>query len=187
MFHLELRMGVHQARVFNLSADELNRRFLVPLTSGRQIRHEEEDWIPAKTRVTVFEAPQLRPDQIGMGRGWASVQKQGEDVTERMLAAAGQNRLADPAVEALKERLLGRLAGESVSLPEALSLAGEMGRGRRFSEQAAVAERAVWELLHTQELVLEADGQAMPETEWQWLVMDQRSWVDGAGGVRLTR
>lgn len=180
-------MGVHQARAFNLSAEDLNERFLLPLSSGRFIRHEDQDWIPERTRITIYEAPQLRPDQIGMGKGWANVQKHGQDVTERLLAAVQQTAVRNPTAEALKERLLGRLAAGAVTLNEVLALAAEMSKGQRFSEQAAVAELAVWELLQRHELVLEAGGQPVPQTEWQWLLIDHRSWVDADADVRLTR
>lgn len=187
MYHLELRMGVHQARAFNLSPEDLNERFLLPLSSGRFVRHEDRDWIPERTRVIVYEAPELRPDQMGMGKGWVNVQKHGHDVTERVLAAVQQTAVRNPTAEALKQRLLGRLAAGAVPLSEVLALAAEMSKGQRFSEQAATAELAVWDLLHRDELVLEAGGQSVPQTEWQWLLIDHRSWVDQGADVRLTR
>lgn len=180
-------MGLDQARAYNLTGEELNSRFLTPLTSGHVIGFGDKEWIPEKTRVIVYEAPELRPDQIGMGKGWANVQKLGHDVTERVLATVQQTAVRNPTAEALKQRLLGRLAAGSVTLTETLALAAEMSKGQRFSQQAAVAEMAVWELLQKDELVLESGGLPVPQTEWQWLLMDHRSWVGEDADVRLTR
>jgi hypothetical protein len=187
MYHLELRMGIDQARAYNLTEADLHTRFITPLTSGRTIEYGDKEWIADKTRVSVFEAPQLRPDQIAMGRGWPNVQKNGQDVTERVLAAVQRTGAANSTSAALKDRLLGRLSAGSVTLSEVLTLAGEMSKGERFSQQAAVAEMAVWDLLHQDELVLESGGLPVPETEWQWLLMDHRAWVDADPEVRLTR
>jgi hypothetical protein len=137
--------------------------------------------------VLVYEGPELRPDQIGMGRGWPNVQKHGHEVTQRLLASVQQTAIRNPTAEALKQRLLGRLAAGSVTLAEVLALAAEMSTGQRFSGQAAIAEVAVWELLEKHELVLESDGQPVPQTEWQWLLMDHRAWLGADADVRLTR
>lgn len=180
-------MSSDQARAYNLSEEDLNERFLLPLTSGRVVSYGDKDWIPEKTRVIVYEGPQLRPDQIGMGRGWPHVQKHGQDVTQRVLGSVKQAAVRNPTAEALKQRLLGRLAAGPVTLGEVLALSAEMSTGQRFSVQVATAEAAVWELLQQDELVLESDGQPVLQTEWQWLLSNQRSWLDVDTEVRLTR
>ncbi len=187
MYHLELRMATDQERAYNLTEGDLNELFLTPLTSGRVVSYGDKEWIPAETRVTVYEGPQLRTDQIAMGRGWPNVRKHGHDVTERLLANVKQTAVRNPTAGALRERLLGRLAAGSVTLSDVLAMAAEMSKGQRFSEQVAAAELASWELLQQHELVLESDGQPVPQTEWQWLLMDYRAWVGLGSEVRLTR
>ena len=180
-------MSSDQARAYNLSEEDLSVRFLVPLTSGHPVSYGDKEWIPEKTRVIVYEGPHLRPDQIGMGRGWPHVLKHGQDVTQRMLATVKQTAVRNPTAEALKQRLLGRLAAGPVGLGEVLSLAAEMSTGQRFSAQVAIAETAVWALVQQDEVVLESDGDAVPQSEWQWLLANHRAWIGADGDIQLTR
>ena len=100
MFHVELRQFPHVARVFNLSRDELESRFVRPWVGGTIIEHEDRRWAPERSRLRILEGRQLRPDEMGMGRGWATASKSAADVTDAVLAEARRGAEARPEVEA---------------------------------------------------------------------------------------
>ncbi len=167
MFHVELRRFPHLARVFNLSPEELQGRFLAPWISGGPILVDDQRWTSEKTRLTIYEGREVAAEERGLGRGWSIVTRSGKDVTRDLLAAATES---SPLVE-LKRRLLEAAPlrlGEAVTLGDAL----------RASERMALAEQAVWELLHEQRLVLVREGASVAREEWQPLLLDWESWSD---------
>ena len=93
MFHIELRQRPHTARAFNLSEEELSRRFLAPLRAGQTLAYGDREWEPAKTKLTIYEGRELGPEEIGLGRGWQNVARSGTEVTERMLGTAPAHRM----------------------------------------------------------------------------------------------
>src|ERR1700760_1357868 len=105
MYHVELRQFPHVARVFNLNREELESRFVRPYVGGTIIEHEDRRWAPERSRLKILEGRELRPDEVGMGRGWASATKHGADVTETVLAQARRGAEARPEVEALKDAI----------------------------------------------------------------------------------
>lgn len=185
-FHLELRQRPHVARAFNLDEREVVARFVAPVRAGRTLVYQEREWSPRKLRLTILEGPELRPDEIGMGRGWANATRHGTDVTERFLASGERQPPPRPAgVDQLKERLLGRLAAGELALGEAVVLADELLPGRRVSERLGLTEMAVWELLHERRAeLLGAGGTAVPEAAWQERLLAWGSW--GAGDQATT-
>jgi hypothetical protein len=180
VFHVELRQFPNTSRTFNLSPEQLHRRILAPWVEGRMLEVDEHKFSPEKARVTVYEGRELRVDEIGMGRGWGNVTRTGEDVTERVLGAAQQAlgpATREEAVAELRERLLARAGGAgSLSFPEVLGFADERHPERRASERLALAEQAVWELLHTGGLHLERDGEPVASTEWQHVLFRWATW-----------
>lgn len=188
MFHVEMKLGIRVARAFNLSPHDLQVRFLAPLMSGQEFVYEGQEWSPRKTRIQIYEGRQLEPHEIGMGRGWQNVERTCEDVTAAVLERArqggieGQTRTAD---NALKERIIGRLSAGPLALGDTVRMAGDLMEGRRVSEQLAASEMAVWELLHTGKVRLEADGVEVVKDLWEAVVLSPSSWLDGDRGVRL--
>ncbi len=85
--HVELRQFPHNACRFNMSQDEL-RVLVVPWAHGEWVEMGERKWSPHQAKLTVLEGPRLELEQLRMGRGWRVAQRQGEDVTERVLEAA---------------------------------------------------------------------------------------------------
>ncbi len=152
MYHVQLYTRLHQARVYNLTLEELQQQFLDPMRGPGLFVYEGHEFEPRKTKLSVYEAERLRPDQIAMGRGWPNVAKLGKDVTMEVLAeqpapAPAAGTLA--AVAQLKERLIGRLSAGPVSLPEIVTMAGELMPASDAAEQLAVSHRAASELLHS--------------------------------------
>jgi hypothetical protein len=152
MYHVQLYTRLHQARVYNLEHEELEREFLDPMRSPGLFVYEGHEWEPRKTKLSVYEADRLRPDQIAMGRGWANVMKIGQDVTQEVLAQRpppGPVAGTAAAVAQLKERLIGRISAGPVMLQEIISMAGDLMPESEAAEQLATSHRAASELLHS--------------------------------------
>jgi hypothetical protein len=152
VFHVQLYTRLHQARVYNLSEDELQRQFLDPMRSPGMFVYEGHEWEPRKTQLSVYEGERLRPDQIAMGRGWSNAMKSGQDVTLEALArrpAPAPLAGSPAAVARLKERLIGRLSAGPVSLQEIIAIAADLMPESDANEQLAASHRAASELLHT--------------------------------------
>jgi hypothetical protein len=154
MFHVEMRAGMQVVREFNLSEQRLWFEFLAPLMADASFTVEGHEFIPRQTRLKVYEGQELRPDQLGMGRGWQNVERTASDVTERVLARArehgaqARHRQAPPAAgELVRERLLGRIAAGPISAREVAAVAAELMPQATDDERLEVARRVAWELL----------------------------------------
>lgn len=190
MFHVELRRFPHVARAFNLNRDQLKARILLPWVRGTAIDLEERRWTSERTRLTIYDAPELATEDRGLGRGWATVTRDGEDVTTKLLEAArAQLRDAGPegSLPELKRELLAAAAGEGVPVLRAVMLIGRRRPAWRASERLALAERAVWELLHEGRLTMLRSGSVAPVAaeEWEALLLDWETWTDRGAAVRV--
>jgi hypothetical protein len=185
VFHLELRQFPHVARAFNLTAEELHSRVVSPWVAGRPVELEDRRWAPDRAKLAIYQARELAGEEIGMGRGWGTVSRQGEDVTERLLAAAQAQVDAPAELAEVKARLLASVGGRSLGLSHVVELMGE--ETWRASERLALAEQAVWELLHEERLTLLRDGTIVTRDGWQPLLLSWDSWApDGAISVRCS-
>ena len=174
MFHVELKQRPNTTRAFNLTQEELNRRFLAPLRAGESVTYAEREWDPARTRLTIYEGRELGPEEIGLGRGWQNVVRSGTEVTEQMLNSAPTGRVERPEeVGRLKDRVLGRLTAGPQSLAEVVEMADAMLPAARPSQRLGAAELTVWELL--QEGTVELSGAAGPE-EWSRTLLSWDAW-----------
>jgi hypothetical protein len=98
MYHLELRQFPHNLCRFNLTEPEVSA-LAMPWVREQVLELGERKWSPHQARLTVLEGPELAVTQLSMGRGWRAAQREGQDVTERVLeeareasaAAAGQS------------------------------------------------------------------------------------------------
>jgi hypothetical protein len=87
VFHIELRQFPHNHARFNLSEGEL-RALVAPWVGEQWVELGERKWNCNQATLTIVEGPQLPVQKLSMGRGWRTAQREGEDVTERVLAAA---------------------------------------------------------------------------------------------------
>jgi hypothetical protein len=90
VYHIELRQFPHNMCRFNLTEQELLATVVTPWAREQWIELGERKWSPHQAKLTVLEGPELALDQLKMSRGWRNAQRQSEDVTERVLAAAKQ-------------------------------------------------------------------------------------------------
>jgi hypothetical protein len=144
MYHVELRQFPHNFCRFNLTERELRETILDAWAQGEWVEFGERKWSPHQANLTVLEGPRLPVDQLSMGRGWRNAGRQGQDVTEQLLAAARTATAAraghveaevgaraeryspaDPAASAGDDTALDvRLVADSLGL-EALAKLGE--------------------------------------------------------------
>ncbi len=161
MYHLEIRQFPHNVCRFNLTDAEI-RAVLEPWTREQAVEFGERKWSPHTARLTILEGPPVAMDQLTMGRGWRAAQRQGEDVTERLLAAAKQvadaasgasaqappdpSLGADPPALGVESELrsVASLLGPSPTrLLQAWRVAAARAPGLTPSESLALAEHAV--------------------------------------------
>jgi len=178
VYHLQLRHFPHQAWSFNLTEQEL-RVVVGPFARGEVVELGDQKWNPHIAKLTILEGPKLPLQQLSMGRGWRNAQRQGEDVTERVLAAAKElvgaaaaaPAAADPPgapsgdpdlyADSLGLGILSLLEQAPAPLSRAWRLAQARFPEQSASECLAVAERAVRSLLDRRLIVLlQADASA---------------------------
>jgi hypothetical protein len=177
VFHIELRQFPHVSRAFNLTRDELDQRFIRPWVAGSPVEFDDRRWSREKARLTIYEAPELPPEEMGMGRGWGNITRTGQDVTAGLLNEAEGTAAALAAeLERFKDEVVERCAVEPCSLHSLLLLANQRHPGWRVSDRLALTERTVWELLH-QERVTMSHGEPVPRELWESKVLDWESWA----------
>src|ERR1700678_4434747 len=110
MYHVELRQFPHNMCRFNLD-DRALAAILDPWIQRRMVEFGERKWHPEQTRLRILEGPSIPITQLTMGRGWRTAERQGTDVTDRLLAEAEQGAAAAQA----------SASGESASPPGSAS------------------------------------------------------------------
>lgn len=187
MYHVELRQFPHVARAFNLHREDLETRFLRPWLAGDMIDYDDRRWAADRVRLKILEGPEVTIEEMGLGRGWAEAGRSSSDVTDSVIAQARRGAEARPELEALKDAAEEVAAGRHVTLQDVMALAAAAHPGWRASEQLALAEQTVWEMLHQGRLEMSAAGQPVPRERWQAFVLSWESWVGGASpAVRLS-
>ncbi len=100
VYHLELRQFPHNVCRFNLTERELWATVAERWAQEQWVEVEERKWSPHQAKLTVLQGPRLPLEQLSMGRGWRAAQRDGRDVTARVIAAAkeraGEHRQARP-------------------------------------------------------------------------------------------
>ncbi len=175
MYHIELRQSFHNLCHFYLDEGALGA-IVKAWTTDPWVEIEGRKWNPQQARLRIIEGPELPLDQLTMGRGWRAAERQGTDVSERVLAAAteaaraaqqgaaeqgaapavAQQAVPDAALEAdsLGLELLSLLADGPAPLYYAWRLAAKRFPERTPGEALMLAERAVGSLLNTRLIVL---------------------------------
>ncbi len=186
VFHVELRQFPHVARAFNLSAEELHAHVISPWSSRAAARARR---ISAGTRAGPSSRStrrrELAAEDLGMGRGWGTVTREGEDVTEQLLSAAQTQAEAPAELAEVKTRILAAAADRPIPLTQLIDLVGDVTW--RVSERLRVAEQAVWELLHEERLALVENSAVLTRDRWQPVILSWGSWnADGTVAIQAT-
>ncbi|HEV2981517.1 MAG TPA: hypothetical protein VGX51_08805 [Solirubrobacteraceae bacterium] len=87
MFHLQLRQFPHNHCQFNLSEEEL-APIVEVWARDRWVLLGERKWSPHQAKLTIIDGPRIELAALSMGRGWRQVERDGRDVTERLLEHA---------------------------------------------------------------------------------------------------
>ena len=145
MYHVELRQFPHNMCKFNLSERELLDTIVGGWAQGQWIEMGERKWNPHQAKLTVLEGPHLPLEELAMGRGWRNAQHQSEDVTERVLAQAGQASQAQVVPQAAPagvpaDQLQPLLGSDPTALLAAWRLSAERRPELAPSESLALAE-----------------------------------------------
>jgi hypothetical protein len=88
MFHIELRQFPHNMCHFNMTEQELFAQIVDGWAQEQWIEMGDRKWNPHQSKLIVLEGPRIPVEQLSMGRGWPTAQRQSEDVTERVIAQA---------------------------------------------------------------------------------------------------
>jgi hypothetical protein len=87
VFHLQLRQFPHNHCQFNLSGQELAPT-VDAWAHDRWVSLGERKWSPHQAKLTIIEGPRIALEALSMGRGWRQVERDGHDVTQRLLEQA---------------------------------------------------------------------------------------------------
>jgi hypothetical protein len=183
VYHIELRQFPHGFSRFNLSEGELNA-ILIPWAREEWIELGERKWSPHEAKLRVIEGEREIPlERLSMGRGWRVAEREGREVTERVVEAAralgsagppgvahapGAAREGSPpgapsslgaprgavTAEALGLEILGLLGAGEIPLRRAWELAGARDPSLAPSAALGLAEAAISSLLRTALIVL---------------------------------
>jgi hypothetical protein len=182
VYHVELTQFPHVARAFNLTAEELSDKVLNAWRRGDAIELGDHHYDPSKARITIYEGRELRADELGMGRGWPNAERTGEDVTEHVLAegapAAGPSGTPLPALEQFKYDVLAQCGDGRIGLHQVMWMANSQYPGYRVSDRLALAERAVWELLHQGRLRMFSSSGVIDRSQWEATLLSWETWAD---------
>jgi hypothetical protein len=182
VFHVQLRQFPNVARAFNLTGEQLSAQLLGPWAAGASVELHDRRWDPQRARLTIYEGPELRPDEIGLGRGWGNVTRSGTEVTARMLAQA---RDGPGSGNALKAAIMAACATHPLTLGAVVALVAV--EGTRASECLARTEQAVWELLHSGTVRLVRGGASMSQDEWETELLSWAAWRDDGLMIEVVR
>jgi hypothetical protein len=161
VYHLEIRKFPKALTLYNQTGAQVGA-ILLQWVQDRIIELDDQKWNPLEATITVLEGPPIPVDQLSMGRGWRTAQREGTDVTERVLAEA-RGALADgsagagtaavatsapaaaapqgPDPLALGVELAGLLGSDAVRLLSAWRAVVARTGGLAPSESLALAER----------------------------------------------
>jgi prepilin-type processing-associated H-X9-DG protein len=189
MFHVELRQFPHVARAFNLTPEQLQTRVLGAWVRGQAVKLDDRHWGPEKARLTIYEGPALKPEEMGLGRSWANVTKNCTEATDQLLAlerqaatsasvSAGAGQRAPQAVCQLQAEILERCATDELVVSELIELLSRRHPDWRVSDRIALAEQSIWQLLHEGRLNISwADGgPPLDKDAWGPVLLSWRTW-----------
>jgi hypothetical protein len=111
VYHVEIRQFPHNASRFNLTEREL-LPIAVPWVREEWVELGERKWNVNLAKLTIIEGPQLSMSQLAMGRGWRNAQRQGQDVTERVLQTLKRATVTAPQAPAPSAHAAARGAGK---------------------------------------------------------------------------
>jgi hypothetical protein len=119
LYHVEIRDFPRNVNRFNMSGQEIGA-ILLAWAQQRVFELADQRWNPQTAEITVIEGPEIPVSGLSMGRGWPTAQREGQDVTARVISEAR---------EAIVDGSAARIAleAEAVAAAPAEALAGGLG------------------------------------------------------------
>jgi hypothetical protein len=115
---------------------------LEPWAAERIVEFGERKWSPHQAKLTIIEGPHLETEQLSMGRGWRTAQREGRDVTERLLEQANEALAGASAHAAAQSPPSGGAPADPLALGVQLAaLLGEDPAGLLAAWRAAAARQ----------------------------------------------
>jgi hypothetical protein len=181
VFHFELRAGVHVAHAFNRSQAELDRILLDAWRRGEDVVFGDRRWPPASTRLKIYEGRSLTGPELSFGRGWTNAVKRADDVTDRLLAqpVPAARPAGAPALDPLRREILAQCRAARTPIHDVRATVDGWYPERRASDRLALAEEAVWGLLHEEQITLlrVADDEPVDQADWEAVLLDWQTWA----------
>jgi hypothetical protein len=188
VYHFELRSSIHVAHAFNLAEAELDRAVLDDWRRGDVVVFGDRRWEPDRTQLKIYEGRALSGPELSFGRGWANAVKRADDVTDRLVAAPTKPAAAAaaaPALDALRREVLAQCRAGRIPVHQVLWLTNRWYPERRASDRLALAETAVWGLLHEDLVGLRRVGPAPDDVadapvdpaDWEAILLDWTTWA----------
>ena len=96
MYHIELRQFPHNLNRFNLDSRGIGE-VVTPWVREEFFEQGDRKWSSQLATIKILEGPHIPVEELSMGRGWRTAEREGEDVTEQILASARQALGVEPA------------------------------------------------------------------------------------------
>ena len=93
-FHIEVRASRRHARLFNLEAEELQRRIVGPWQLGGPLLLADRRWERRDSQLRILEGPELEGVDLAYGQGWSNAERSSRDVTAEILAGGSAQAVA---------------------------------------------------------------------------------------------
>jgi hypothetical protein len=121
VYHVEIRDFPRNVNRFNMSGPEVGA-VLLSWAQERVFELGDQRWNPQTAEIVVIEGPEIPVSGLSMGRGWPTAEREGQNVTARVL---------DEAREAIVDGSVARMAqaqeAEAAAAAPAQALAGGLG------------------------------------------------------------
>ncbi len=86
-YHVEIRDYPRNVNRFNMSGQEVGA-ILLAWAQERVFELGDQRWNPQTAEILVIEGPEIPVSGLSLGRGWPTALREGQDVTERVIAEA---------------------------------------------------------------------------------------------------
>ena len=156
-YHVEIRDFPRNAAHFNMSGPEVGN-VLLSWAQQRTFELGGQRWNPETAEITVIEGPEIPIPSLSLGRGWPTAVREGQDVTNRVLAEA-REAIVDGSVARMTQAQEAQAAAQ----------AREAEAPSQAAPEPAAAQDAAAEALPAQDAVPEAfPGEGAPPQTLPW-------------------
>ncbi len=173
LYHVEIREFPRNVNRFNMSGQEIGA-ILLAWAQERVFELADQRWNPQTAEMIVIEGPEIPVSGLSMGRGWPTAMREGQDVTERVIAEARAAIVDGSAARVAQEQ-----EAEAAAAAPAEALAG--GLGDEPLTAAPVLPPEEPPEARPPEVAAEEDAAQLDEGAGEAALAD----VEGAGGDQL--